>query len=65
MKTNDTVENIKIKIKEFAGFPCERQNLIFSGKALEDLKTLSYYDIQKGNTLNVVPLFYKPCPDDE
>ena len=50
---DETVENVKAKIQDKTGIPSVQQQLIFSGKQLEDRKTLSEYhfNISKGNNL--------------
>lgn len=40
----DTIENIKLKIKENKSIPLEKQILIYEGQLLEDNKTLAYYN---------------------
>ena len=40
--------------KNTTGTPFERQRLIFAGKQLETGKSLSYYNIKNGSTLQLV-----------
>jgi len=49
-----TIKNVKIKIEEKEGIPRDQQSLIFSGKLLQDERTLGDYNIKTDYTLQMI-----------
>ena len=54
VEDSSLVEDVKVTIQEREGIPPDQQRLIFSGRQLEDLRTLSEYGIRKEDTLHLV-----------
>ncbi|CAG8548161.1 3553_t:CDS:2 [Acaulospora morrowiae] len=52
-ETKETIGQIKQKIQKKQGIPPEQQSLFFLSKELCDQNTLSYYNIQRGSTLDL------------
>ena len=53
MATN-TIQNLKDKIKDKEGISSIQQRLMFHGKELENERTLSYYDVQNEDKVDLI-----------
>lgn len=50
----DTIQNVKSQISNKFGLNSDDYYLTFSGKVLDDLNTISDYNIDKDNTINLM-----------
>jgi len=53
VEPTDTVEQVKLKIRETLNFTAEKCFVLFAGQHLDDAKTLADYHIQADFTLSV------------
>ena len=53
---SNSVQDVKKKIEDLEGIPAKLQRLRFNGRILDNDFSLSYYNIQRGSSLNMIAL---------
>ena len=54
LKSSDTIKDLKDTIHAKEGIPNDQQHLEFDGKELEDMRQLTYYNIQNESTVRLI-----------
>ena len=54
VEPDESIESLKAKIQEKEGIAVDQQRILFGGKQLDSLKSLSDYDIDDDSTLHLV-----------
>ncbi len=54
VEPDESVESLKSKIQEKEGIPPDQQRIIFGGKQLDSMKSLSDYEIDDDSTVHLV-----------
>ena len=54
LEEDTPIENLKARIQDSTGVPPNDQRLIYSGKQLEDNKTLKDYNVWNETTIHMV-----------